>query len=152
MDENFKELVFRGDAKEFISSLDDGVKRRIGTALWQAQIGRKAPSAKPLGGSKELKGGKVMEIVTDGDRDTYRTVYVVEFKEAIYVVDAFQKKSKRGIATPQEDIDRVTLRVKALRHDREQPDAKVQIAELLARHADRQRMIDEKRKKKHDPK
>lgn len=152
MDENFKELVFRGDTKEFISSLDDDVKRRIGIALWQAQIGKKAPSAKPLTGGKYLKGGKVLEIVTDGDRDTYRTVYVVEFKEAIYVVDAFQKKSKRGIATPQEDIDRIVRRVKTLGEDRERPEAKVQIAELLARHAERQQIIDEKRKKSHDPK
>jgi phage-related protein len=49
------------------------------------------------------------EIVTDGDRDTYRTVYTVEFAEAGYVVDAFQKKSKRGIATAQEDISRARI-------------------------------------------
>ncbi len=140
MDENYKELVFRG------------VKRRIGLALWQAQIGRKAPSAKPLGGSSDFKGGKVMEIVADGDGDTYRTVYVVEFKEAIYVVDAFQKKSKRGIATPREDIDRIVQRVKALRRDREEPAAKAEIAELLVRYAGRQRAIVEKRKQQDDPK
>jgi hypothetical protein len=70
----------------------------------------------------------------------------------IYVVDAFQKKSKRGIATPQEDIDRVIQRIKALRNDREQPAAKTEIAELLARHTLRQEIIDEKRKKKNEPK
>jgi len=74
MEENYKELIFRGDTKEFISSLDDDLKRRIGLALWQAQIGKKAPSAKPLIGGKDLKGSKVLEIVTDGDRSTYRTV------------------------------------------------------------------------------
>lgn len=93
-----------------------------------------------------------MEIVADGDGDTYRTIYVVEFKEAIYVVDAFQKKSKRGIATPREDIDRIVQRVKALRRDREEPAAKAEIAELLARYAGRQRAIEEKRKKQNDPK
>lgn len=153
MDENFKEVVFRGETEEFISALDNGLKRRIGMALWQAQIGKKAPSAKPLTGGKDFKGGKVMEIVTDGgDRDTYRTIYLVEFREAIYVVDAFKKKAKKGISTPQEDIDRIVLRVKALRQDRERPDEKREIAGLLARHAERQRIIDEKRKNKHEPK
>jgi phage-related protein len=149
MEENYKELIFRGNTKEFISSLDDDLKRRIGLALWQAQIGKKASSAKPLGG---VKGGKVLEIVTDGDRSTYRTVYVVEFREAVYVVDAFQKKSKRGIATPQEDIDRIVIHVKALRKDREEPAAKAQIAELLDRYALRQQAIEGKRKKQNDPK
>jgi phage-related protein len=152
MEENYKELIFRGNTKEFISSLDDDLKRRIGLALWQAQVGKKASSAKPLGGVKDLKGGKVLEIVTDGDKSTYRTVYVVEFREAIYVVDAFQKKSKRGIATPQEDIDRIVIRVKALRKDREEPAAKAQIAELLERYALRQQAIEGKRKKQNDPK
>lgn len=54
------------------------------------------------------------------------------------------------ILTPQEDIDRIVLRVKALRQDREWPDEKIEIAGLLVRHADRQRIIDEKRKNKHD--
>jgi nitrogen regulatory protein PII len=94
----------------------------------------------------------VLEIVTDGDRDTYRTVYTVEFPEAVYVVDAFQKKSKRGIATPQEDIDRIVQRIKALRQERGTPAGKAFIAQLLARHAIRQRIIDEKRKKQHEPK
>jgi len=152
MEENYKELIFRGDTKEFISSLDDDLKRRIGLALWQAQIGKKAPSAKPLIGGKDLKGSKVLEIVTDGDRSTYRTVYVVEFREAIYVVDAFQKKTKRGISTPQEDIDRIIIHVKALRKDREEPAAKTQIAELLDRYVRRQQAIEEKRNKQNDSK
>jgi phage-related protein len=152
MDENYKELVFRGDTEEFIASLEEGLKRRIGFALWQAQIGKKAPSAKPLGGNKEFKAGKIMEIVAEGDRDTYRAVYTVEFKEAIYVIDTFQKKSKRGIATPQEDIDRIVQRIKVLRREREEPAAKAYIAELLARHALRQRTIDERWKKQHEPK
>jgi len=94
----------------------------------------------------------VLEIVTDGDRDTYRTVYTIEFPEAVYVVDAFQKKSKRGIATPQEDIDGIVQRIKALRQERGTPAGKEFVAQLLARHAIRQRIIDEKRKKQHEPK
>jgi phage-related protein len=152
MDENYKELIFRGTTEDFIAALDLRVRRPIGYALWEAQAGRKAASAKPLGGSKEFKGAKVLEIVTDGDRDTYRTVYTIEFPEAVYVVDAFQKKSKRGIATPQEDIDRIVQRIKALRQERGTPAGKEFVAQLLARHAIRQRIIDEKRKKQHEPK
>jgi len=152
MDENYKELIFRGTTEDFVAALEESVRRRIGYALWQAQTGKKADAAKPLGGKKEFKGAKVLEIVTDGDRDTYRTVYTIEFTEAVYVVDAFQKKSKRGIATPQEDIDRIVQRIKALRQDRGTSAGKTFIAELLARHAIRQRIIDEKRKKQHEPK
>jgi len=152
MDENYKELIFRGTTEDFIAALDLSVRRPIGYALWEAQTGKKAASAKPLGGSKEFKGAKVLEIVTDGDRDTYRTVYTVEFPEAVYVVDAFQKKSKRGIATPQEDIDRIVQRIKTLRQERGTLSGKAFIAQLLARHAIRQRIIDEKRKKQHEPK
>jgi nitrogen regulatory protein PII len=94
----------------------------------------------------------VIEIVTDGDRDTYRTVYTVECEEAVYVVDAFQKKSKSGISTPQQDIDRIVRRIKALRKERETPEAKAFIAALLEQYAIRQRIIDEKRKKQHEPK
>jgi phage-related protein len=152
MDDNYKELIFRVGTENVIASLEDGVKRQIGFALWQAQIGMKAPSAKPLGGNKEFKGGKVHEIVAEGDGDTYRTVYTIEFEEAIYVVDAFQKKSKRGIATPQKDIDRVVARIKALRREREEPAGRAEIGQLLARKAARQRVIDLKRRRQSEPK
>jgi len=72
------------------------VRRRTGGALWDAQIGRKAPYAKPL---KGFGGAGVLEIVTDFEGDTYRAVYTVRFTRAVYVLHAFQKKSKRGIAT-----------------------------------------------------
>ncbi len=50
-------------------------------------------------------GGGILEIVEDFDGDTYRAVYTVKFKGAIYVLHAFQKKSKKGIKTPQKDIE-----------------------------------------------
>jgi phage-related protein len=152
MDENYKDLIFRADTEEVIASLGDGVKRQIGFALWQAQIGKKASTAKPLSGNKEFKGAKVLEIVAEGDRDTYRAVYTIEFEEAVYVVDAFQKKSKRGIATPQQDIDRIVSRIKTLRREREEPAGKAQIAQLLARRDMRQQVIDRNRRRQDAPK
>ena len=79
-------------------------------------------------------------------------MYTIEFEEAIYVLDAFQKKSKRGIETPKEDIDRIVQRIKALRKEREEPHGKELIAELLAKRAFRQRIVDAKRKKQDEPK
>jgi phage-related protein len=69
--------------------------------LYQAQLGGKHPSAKPL---KGYKGAGVLEIVEDFDGDTYRAVYTVKFREAIYVLHAFQKKSKSGIKTPAHEL------------------------------------------------
>jgi phage-related protein len=57
MDENYKELIFRGTTEDFVAALEESVRRRIGYALWQAQTGKKADSAK-LGGNKEFKGAK----------------------------------------------------------------------------------------------
>ncbi len=86
----------------------------MGFALYQAQIGRVHGSAKPL---KGFGGARVVEIVDDHQGDTYRTVYTVKFGSAIYVLHAFQKKSKHGIKTPQAEIDLVKRRLKAAEED-----------------------------------
>jgi phage-related protein len=74
-----------------------------------AQWGEKHPSAKPL---KGFKGAGVLEVVEDFDRDTYRAVYTVKLAGVIYVLHAFQKKSKQGIATPKQDIELIETRLK----------------------------------------
>ena len=76
--------------------------------LFTAQQGETDPSAKPLRG---FSGGAVLEIVADQVGGTWRAVYTVRFREAIYVLHAFQKKSKRGIATPKKDIDLIRQRL-----------------------------------------
>jgi phage-related protein len=57
----------------------------------------------------------VIEIVEDYDGDTYRAVYTVKFAEAIYVLHAFQKKSKSGIATPKHDLDLIEEKLRRAR-------------------------------------
>ncbi len=57
-------------------------------------------------------GASVIEIVEDYAGDTYRAVYTVKFTEAIYVLHAFQKKSKSGIATPKHDLDLIEERLR----------------------------------------
>lgn len=61
---------------------------------------------------KGFGGASVLEVVEDFDGDTYRAVYTVRFADAVYVLHAFQKKSKRGIATPKQDIDLVKKHLK----------------------------------------
>jgi phage-related protein len=85
------------------------VQDHIGFALYQAQIGLKHRDVKPLAGL----GSGVLEVVSDFDTNTYRAVYAVRFRDAVYVLHAFQKKSKRGIATPKVEIDLVKRRLKA---------------------------------------
>ena len=91
----------------------DEVQDHIGFALYQAQIGLKHRNAKPVTGL----GSGVLEVVSDSDANTYRAVYAVRYREAVYVLHAFRKKSKRGIATPKSEIDMVKRRLKmAARH------------------------------------
>jgi phage-related protein len=81
----------------------------MGYALYRSQCGEKHPDAKPL---KGFKGAGVLEVVEDFDGDTYRAVYTVKFEGVVYVIHAFQKKSKQGIATPKQDIELIEARLK----------------------------------------
>ncbi len=112
-----KRLIFVGDSHRVLSEFPDPVQRHVGFALYQAQMGNKYPDAKPL---KSFSGG-VLEVVSDHRGDTFRTVYTVRLENAIYVLHAFQKKSKQGIATPKNEIELVKQRLqRAIEIDREQ--------------------------------
>ena len=104
-----KALGWVGSAKADLLAFPEDVVREIGHALFVAQIGGKHEDAKPL---KGFGGASVLEIVEDHDGDTYRAVYAVRFAEAVYVLHAFQKKSKKGIATPAHEIDKIKVRLK----------------------------------------
>ena len=106
-----------GGSKEDLSGFPEEVRRRVGGGLWEAQIGRKAPYAKPL---KGFGDAGVLEIVDDFDGDTFRAVYTVRFAKAVYVLHAFQKKSKRRVATPKAELDLIGQRLKRAREDYEQ--------------------------------
>jgi phage-related protein len=82
----------------------------IGHAIYEAQCGGEAPSAKALRG---FGGRGVLEVVEDFDGDTYRAVYTVRFVGAIYVLHVFQKKSKRGITMPKTEIELIKTRLRA---------------------------------------
>jgi phage-related protein len=111
-----KELLFVGNSYRILSGFPEPVQRHVGFALYQAQMGNKHPDAKPLRG---FPGG-ILEVVSDHRADTFRTVYTVRLEHAVYVLHAFQKKSKHGIATPKSEIDLVRQRLqRAIEIDRE---------------------------------
>jgi phage-related protein len=113
-------LQWIGSAKDDLLDLPKDVQNEIGYALFLAQTGDKHDDAKPL---KGFKGAGVLEIVDNFDGNTYRAVYTVNFESAVYVLHVFQKKSKSGIATPQQDIDLIEKRLKvAQEHHRDNYD------------------------------
>ena len=105
-----KPLYWVGSSKRDLLSLPEPVVDLFGFALYLAQDGRKHEQAKPLRG---FGSAGVLEVVEDWDRSTYRAVYTVRFEGVVFVLHIFQKKSKRGAATPKADIDLMRQRVKA---------------------------------------
>lgn len=104
-----KPLEWIGSSYKDLMDLPDDVRRLFGFALSLAQSGDKHDAAKPL---KGFGGAGVLEVVEDDVGGTYRAVYTVKFAEAMFVLHCFQKKSKRGIATPKEDMDIIRDRLK----------------------------------------
>ena len=104
-----KPLFWIGTSLEDLRSFPDDVKSMMGFGLHLAQAGRKHPHAKPL---KGFSGAGVLEIVEDHDGDTYRAMYTIRLVGAVYVLHAFQKKSKSGIKTPAKEIALVKDRLK----------------------------------------
>jgi phage-related protein len=101
--------------KDFVA-FPEAVQDSMGFALYVAQTGGMPRSAKPL---KGFGGAGVLEIVEDHRGDTYRAVYTVRFENAVYVLHAFQKKAKKGIATPKGDLELVQRRLAAAQADHE---------------------------------
>ncbi|MFN3430056.1 MAG: type II toxin-antitoxin system RelE/ParE family toxin [Candidatus Sericytochromatia bacterium] len=104
-----KPLIWVESAKKDLMAFPPDVQDVMGRALLDAQYGGKHPDAKPLTG---FGGAGVLEAVDDFDGDTYRTVYTVKLEGVVYVLHAFQKKSKTGRETPKQEIDKVKARLK----------------------------------------
>lgn len=111
-----KPVIWVGSSKKDLLELDKEVQRMIGYSLNKAQKGFKDEDTKPL---KGFGGASVLEIVKKDVSGTYRAIYTVKFKEALYVLHVFQKKSKSGIKTPKQEIDLIENRLKSaqLIHD-----------------------------------
>ncbi len=101
-------VIWIGSSRRDLRSFPRAIRRDLGQALYTAQQGQTDPTAKPLRG---FGGGSVLEIVAGQAGGTWRAVYTVRYPEAVYVLHAFQKKSKRGIATPKKDMDLIRHRL-----------------------------------------
>jgi phage-related protein len=99
-------LVWMGDSLKNIRSFPEEVRASLGYALQLVQAGETPMDTKPFKGV----GSSVYKIVKRYDTDTYRAVYAVKIGKKIYVLHAFQKKSKQGIKTPQADVDLIKQR------------------------------------------
>ncbi|MBZ0096368.1 MAG: type II toxin-antitoxin system RelE/ParE family toxin [Sulfuricella sp.] len=104
-----KLLEWIGSSHKDLMALPTDVRRFFGYALSLAQAGDQHDAAKAL---KGFGGAGVLEVVEDDVGGTYRAVYTVKYEEAVFVLHCFQKKSKRGIATPKEDMDIIRARLK----------------------------------------
>ena len=95
-----KPVEWMGSSLDDLRDFPEAVQDEVGYALYVAQRGDHPPQAKRLKG--ELGG--LIELVADFDGKTYRAVYTVKLRGAVYVLHVFQKKSTRGIATPRHEI------------------------------------------------
>lgn len=109
-----KPVIWIGSSRRDLRGLPEPVRRDIGQALYTAQQGDTDPAAKAL---KGFGGTRVMEIVERDSSGAYRAVYTAHFADAIYVLHVFQKKSKRGIATPKQEIDLIRQRLAQAERD-----------------------------------
>jgi phage-related protein len=102
-------LYWIGSSKKDLLALPEEVVDVFGYALYLAQIGKKHEQAKPL---KGFGSAGVLEVVEDWQGNAYRAVYTVRFRCGVFVLHVFQKKAKRGIATPKADLDLIQERLK----------------------------------------
>ncbi len=101
-------VVWLGDSRRNIQAFPLGARKLVGDELQLVQFGGMPKDAKPFHGV----GSGVFEIALAYETNAYRTVFAVQLGAKIYVLHAFQKKSKSGIKTPQKDIDLIKRRYK----------------------------------------
>src|SRR4051812_48902503 len=102
-----KPLIWIGSSRKDVCDFPEPVQHQVGYALYVAQLGGKHQDAKVLTG---FGGAGVLEIIEDHRGDTFRTVYTVRFADKVFVLHAFQKKSKTGRETPRREMELVKQR------------------------------------------
>ncbi|WP_420456101.1 type II toxin-antitoxin system RelE/ParE family toxin [Rubrivirga sp.] len=110
MNPSRKPLEFWADALDVLRDCPDEVRRRVGFALDEAQLGQKAGSAKPINNV----GRGVYAITTNHDSETYRTFYVARFAEAVYCFYVVHKKATKGIDLPKRQKDLAAARYREI--------------------------------------
>ncbi len=103
-----KRVVWLASTQDDLKAASEDVRKTMGGAIRAAQEGSKSDDAAPMKG----KLRDVLEVRDDDDAGTWRLMYTVKIDDDFYVLDFFQKKSTKGIATPQVDLDRIEARLK----------------------------------------
>jgi phage-related protein len=101
-----RSVVWLGDSRKNLRDFPDGARKLLGDELQLLQFGGMPKDAKPFKGV----GSGVVEIALRYSSDAYRVVLALQIGRRIYVLHAFQKKSKKGIATPRRDVDLIKRR------------------------------------------
>lgn len=104
-----KPVIWVGSSRKDLRQFPDAVQDHMGYALYVAQCGDKHRDTKVLTG---FGGAGIVEIVKDFRGDTFRAVYTLRYAEAVYVLHAFQKKSKTGRETPRRDMELIKQRLR----------------------------------------
>jgi phage-related protein len=104
-----KKVFWIGSSYKDLMEFPDLVRRAMGHALFSAQEGKLHPHAKVLSG---MGSAGIQEIRENDGSGTYRVIYTIEMKECVFVLHAFQKKSKSDIATPKQELDLLNTRLK----------------------------------------
>jgi len=99
-------LVWLGNSRRNLKEFPADAQKTMGDQLQLIQFGGMPRDAKPFKGV----GSGVFEIALRHDAEAYRTVLAVQLGKKIYELHAFQKKSKKGIATPKQDVDLIKQR------------------------------------------
>lgn len=106
---SLKPVVWIGSSRKDLRAFPEPVQDLMGYALYIAQRGGKHRDTKTLSG---FGGAGVVEVVKDFRGDTFRAVYALRFAGAVYVLHAFQKKSKTGRETPRPDVELIKQRLR----------------------------------------
>ena len=108
-----RKVIWIGSSRRDLRKFSAEVRDEIGFALYHAELDRPHPAIKPLKGL----GGGVLEIIADDPGGTYRVVYAAKFANFLYVLHAFQKKSKSGGKVPVPDMELITKRLTLAAND-----------------------------------
>ena len=109
-----KPCVFVGASRRELQASAGGCAGEFGHASTKRNVAANRTPAKAL---KGFGGRGVLEVIEDFDGNTYRAVYTVRFAGVVYVLRAFQKKSKAGIATQKSEIETIKMRLRAAEAD-----------------------------------
>jgi len=108
-EQTLKPVIWVGTSRRDLREFPDPVQDHMGYALYIAQRGGKHRDAKPLSG---FGGAGVLEVVKDYRGDTFRAVYTLRYAGRVFVLHAFQKKSKTGRETPRRDLELIKQRLR----------------------------------------